>query len=200
MMTNTHMLIAAAATGRPQMRWWHLVLAWLGGIVPDINMVVMIAWARLSRFSGNMWRGPDGLYWQQPWQTYSAILNSIPMWASGAVIGYWIFRVSERFKEWGRGLLILCSGCLLHVLVDFPVHTDDAHVHFWPFTDWRYYSSVSYYRGDEHGDIVGSIELVVGIALAAFIVWRFKQWPMRLVAAVMVLPYFLSVGFILFRF
>lgn len=198
MMTNTHMLVAAAATGRPQLRWWYLVLAWLGGIVPDLNIFVMIVWARVTGFAGNMWRAPEGLYWQEPWQTWSAILNSMPLWAGGLGLGYWLFRGTERLREWGRGLMILCGGCLLHVLMDFPVHTDDAHVHFWPFTDWRFHAPVSYYRASQFGDIVGSIELVLGVALAGFIVWRFPQWPMRLVALLLVAPYFLRVGRLFF--
>ncbi len=198
MMTNTHMLVAAAATGRPQLRWWHLTLAWLGGIVPDLNIFVMIAWARISRFTGNMWREPEGLYWQQPWQTYSAILNSMPLWAAGLGVGYWLFRASEKLKEWGRGLMILCGGCLLHVKMDFPVHTDDAHVHFWPLSEWRFHGPVSYYRGSQFGDVVGTIELVLGVGLAAFIIFRFPQWPMRLMALLLVAPYFLRVGRLFF--
>lgn len=199
MLTNTHMLVAAAATGRPQFKWYHLTLAWLGGVLPDFNIVVMIAWSRLTGFTGNMWREPGGLYWQQPWQAISAVVNSMPLWASGLALGYWIFRASVKFKEWGRGMMILCGGCLLHVIADFPVHTDDAHVHFWPFTDWRFHSPVSYYQRAHYGDIVGAIEVVVGVALAAFIFWRFKQWPMRAMAVLMIVPYFLSVGFMFFR-
>lgn len=200
MMTNTHMLIGAAVTTRPQFRWWQIALGWIGGFIPDINIVIMIAWARITGVGReNMWRAPDGLYWQQPWQTYSAIGNSIPMWAAGLALGYWIFRASERFKEAGRGVMIFCGACLAHVLCDLPVHTDDAHVHFWPFTDWRFHSWVSYYRRSEYGEIVGALEMVIGLALAIYLFRRFKQWPVRALSVLMVLPYFMSIGFIFFR-
>lgn len=201
MMTNTHMLIAAAATTRPRFKWWQIALGWIGGLVPDLNIVVMIGWSRLTGSgAGNMWRAPDGLYWQQPWQTYSAIGNSMPIWSAGLALGFLIFRISEKFKELGRGLMIFCGACLLHVLADFPVHTDDAHVHFWPFSEWRFHSPVSYYRRSEYGDIVGALELAVGVALAIYLFRRFKQWPVRVLALLMVVPYFLSIGFIFFRF
>jgi len=33
----------------------------------------------------------------------------------------------------------------LHALFDFPLHHDDGHRHFWPFSEFRFDSPVSYW-------------------------------------------------------
>lgn len=198
MLTTTHALIAATATTRPYMKPWMITLGWLGGFAPDASVFLMVATARMSSVeTPNMWRKPDGLYWQEPWQTFSAISNSIPMWLVMALVGFYLLR-KTKYKQCGMALLVFGAGALLHVLADFPVHTDDAHVHFWPFTDWRFHSPVSYYQHDHFGNIVGPVEMVADIAMAGFLFWRFHQWPVRIMAVLMVVPTFLSLRFLFF--
>jgi hypothetical protein len=198
MITPTHMLVAGALVGRPTQRPWQLALAWFGGFFPDMSVFVMVILARTGLVTADsLWRQPAGLYWQEPWQSFSAISNSMPLYALLIGIGWIVWR--GRFVRWrpaGLGLLLFAAAALLHVLLDFPVHTDDAHVHFWPFSDWRFHSPVSYYQRDHYGDIVGTIEAIVGIGLAAYIVWRFRSWKVRLCAALLVFPYALNLGFL----
>lgn len=189
MLTTTHMLIGAAATTRPHFRPWQIMLGWLGAFAPDASVFLMVGVARVSATDGrSMWRQPDGLYWQEPWQTFSAISNSIPMWAVLSLIGFIVMRRSTRFRELGLGLLIFSAAALLHVLCDFPVHTDDAHVHFWPLTDWRFHSPVSYYQRSNYGNIVRPLEAVLGLGLMAFLIWRFRSWTIRILAVLMAVP------------
>ncbi len=192
MITTTHILIGAAATTRPHFRPWHIALGWLGGFFPDASVFLMVAVVRLqSAGDVNMWRKPDGMYWQEPWQTFSAISNSMPLWAVVALTGFVLFRFVPKHKDVGLGLLIFGAAALLHVLFDFPVHTDDAHVHFWPLTDWRFHSPVSYYQSAHYGDIVGMFEMVLDAALALYLVLRFRQWPVRVLAVVLATAPFL---------
>lgn len=189
MLTTSHMLIGAAVTTRPKFQPLYITLGWLGGFMPDASVFLMVAASRMSMVEGsNLWRSPDGLYWQEPWQTLSALSNSIPLWALVAVIGFILFKRVERLKMLGLGLLIFGASALIHVVCDFWTHADDAHMHFWPLTEWRFNSAVSYYQRDHYGGIFRPFEMVLNLALAAFLIWRFKQWPVRLMAVVFAAP------------
>jgi hypothetical protein len=69
-------------------------------------------------------------------------------------------------------LLVFFSSMLLHVFGDLPLHHDDAHRHFFPFSDWRFVSPVSYWDPAHHGQWAGLIELTGVVAAATFMYWR----------------------------
>lgn len=197
MLTSTHILLAAGLVGRPRFNKWQVALAWAGGLFPDLSVIVMVAFSRMIGTDfRNTWRKPDGLYWSEPWQTYSAISNSIPLYAFGLLVGLVLYRGVERAKGLAIGLMVFCSGALLHVCADFLVHTDDAHVHFWPFTSWRFHSAVSYYQSDHYGDWVSMLEVVMGAAMIFVLFAGFKSWWVRAPALVLALPYIISVRFL----
>lgn len=189
MLTTTHMLLGAAISTRPHFRGWQIAMGWLGGLAPDASVVLMVIASRTTGAGGgDLWDKPTGLYWQEPWQTFSAISNSMPMWAVLAVCGYLLYRFADKAKPIWLGVTIFCVAALVHTICDFPVHTDDAHVHFWPLTDWRFHSPVSYYQSSHFGDIVRPIEALVDVVLAAFLVWRFRQWTVRIFAVLFAAP------------
>lgn len=196
MLTTTHLLVAGGALARPTQRWFQAAAVWLGGLTPDLSVFVMVVVGRLTADDANLWRPPDGLYWTEPWQTLSAISNSVPLYAGLAGAGYLAQRYSERLGPWGVAVMLFAGAALLHVALDFPVHVEDAHVHFWPFSDWRFHSPVSYWRRDHYGDIVGTIEAIAGVGLAALIVRRFSSVPIRIFAVALTLPYFVRFGFL----
>lgn len=49
------------------------------------------------------------------------------------------------------------------------MHTEDAYKHFWPFTEWRFISPISYWDSASYGDIVGAVDAVVVIVLLALL-------------------------------
>lgn len=59
-----------------------------------------------------------------------------------------------------------------------------------------FFSPVSYYQRANYGDIVGGVEIVVGLGLAALLLWRFRNIWARVFIIALVLPYFISLGFI----
>lgn len=189
MLTTTHVLVGAAATTRPGMLPGMMAVGWLGGFVPDASVFLMVAVSRVTNGSSvNMWRKPDGLYWQEPWQTLSAISNSIPLWMGLLVLGLLLFRRPEVLGLVGLGLLVFAGGGLLHVMADFLVHAEDAHVHFWPLTEWRFHSPVSYWQSAYYGDKFRIFELMLNAGLAAYLFWQFDQWPVRILAVLMAAP------------
>jgi hypothetical protein len=200
MITTTHILIAGAVLTRRDAPRKQNMLAFFGGFFPDMSVFIMVAFSALTGIGrGNMWRSPDGMYWQEPWQSFSAISNSIPLYAFLIILGWMLAMYVPLYRYYWRLLGVFAAGALLHVIADFPVHTDDAHVHFWPITDWRFFSPVSYYQRSHYGDIVSAIELVVGLGLAALLLWRFRNIWARVFIIALVLPYFISLGFV-FRY
>ena len=59
--------------------------------------------------------------------------NSLPFIGMG-------FLVALRVKS--RAGQLVCLSMLLHVFGDLPLHHDDGHRHFFPFSDWRFESPV----------------------------------------------------------
>lgn len=195
MLTTTHALVGAGLLTRREHSAKQIFAAWTGGLFPDLSVFAMVGVSRILPFPNGLWRAPDGLYWQEPWQTFSAISNSIPLYVTMLLLaGLMIARLDGRAAEWGKLLLLFAGAALLHVMADFAVHADDAHVHFWPFTDWRFHSPVSYWQRQYHGEIFGVIEAVAGVALAIALVVRFSSWRVRVATAVCVVPYFISLG------
>lgn len=191
MMTPTHMLVAAGVTTRRDFKRWQIALAYFAGFFPDAAVFAMVVWARATGFDGNLWRQPDGLYWVDPWQIMTTITNSFPLWLLVLGLGYWLWRRGNH-RDWAIALMVLGGGCLLHAALDFPVHTSDAHVHFWPFSDWRFISGVSYYQPQHYGSIVSKIEIVIGAAMVVLIFRRFKGLWVRGFTLLLCLPYLLE--------
>lgn len=189
MLTTTHVLVGAALATRPRFRPWQITLGWLGGFAPDASIFFMFGLSRVMNMPGDVvWREPDGLYWQEPWQTFSAISNSIPLWLLGTLVGLFLFLRVDRLKTIGLALLIFSAAGFTHVVADFLTHADDAHKHMWPLTDWRFNSPVSYWQDAHFGAQFRVFETFLNVGLMVFLVVQFKQWPVRILAVLLALP------------
>ena len=124
-----------------------------------------------------MW---DQAYWREPWQSLGAITNSIPVGAALLGLALW------RKSNW---LWVFACAWLIHCALDFPLHADDAHRHFWPLTDWRFFSPISYWDPDHNGRIGVMIEGAALIAAAIFLWRRFESRWVRIAAVGYVLVY-----------
>ena len=139
-----------------------------GALVPDLSIFVLFGWARAGGIPQyEIW---TSLYWQEPWQTISAISNSFPIWALILAVG-----LATRLQA----VTILAVAVLIHLALDFPVHADDAHKHFWPLTDWRFHSPLSYWDTNHHGRMVILAELALCIACIPVLWRRHEGWIVR---------------------
>jgi len=98
----------------------------------------------------NLW---GEVYWQADWQSVFAIGNSVPLYLCILLIAYLARR--QTAATWPQWLSLFACAAILHITADFPVHSDDAHPHFWSFSDWRFHSPLSYWNDDPHGLWVG---------------------------------------------
>lgn len=136
-----------------------------GAVLPDAPMFVFYGYQKLIGSSEKqIW---STLYFDESWQLFFDIFNSIPLAILAMVLCYW---AKNRFG------LLLASSCLLHLLCDFPVHNDDAHRHFLPFTNWRFFSPVSYWDPKHFGQIFMAAELLFAVG-ASWYVWKKSPNP-----------------------
>ena len=190
MNSQTHLLISAAVLAQPD-RPLRNTAVLLGAIVPDASIYALVIWARLHDVpESSIWAQ---LYWQDPWQTLGAISNSVPIFGLGLLVSlaFLVFGGRKGSVRLDGSMLVSLSlfgavffaSCLLHIAFDFPVHASDAHRHFWPITDWRFYSPFSYWDSNHYGNWISVIELLLGLTLIGVLFQRFKALWVRLLLA-----------------
>ncbi|MEH2308147.1 hypothetical protein [Nostoc sp.] len=88
------------------------------------------------------------------------------------------------------------ASMVLHSFLDLPVHNNDAHRHFFPFSNYRFISPVSYWDSNHYGAMAALVEilLVLGATIYLFPSTR-TYWGKGLLIAVNL---FFMIGY--FRF
>ncbi len=181
MMTQTHMLVSATIW-KGSSRWSVAAAAVAGGIVPDAAIFALYA---IEKFKGTpestIW---GEIYWQPFWQDVVALGNSIPLYLLCVAIGLLVHRITRptsptlRLNRWSSVGVVFAFSCLVHVMCDFPVHHHDAHRHFFPLSNYKFMSPVSYWDPHHFGIPFAICESVSGLGLAV-VLW--KQTRRRLV-------------------
>ncbi len=158
------MLMGAALFGRPLPRF--AVAGALGGIVPDLPMFAIVGGLRMAGYDFEQIFGK--LYWEHWWQVANAIGHNFLLWGvltvvSGLMLSANPFRSYDPTSFPGKrpvrpdaALVFAFSGsALLHSVIDFLCHRNDAHMHLWPLTQWRFRSPVSYWDPNHFGNWFG---------------------------------------------
>jgi len=188
----THSLIALALLSKqnqPRRNW----AIFIGSIIPD---AVIYLWAPYQAYIrqrdwSEVW---NTLYFEAPMQNLIAYVNSVPIYAALGIVGYLC-----KAKLWGQLCLLFSLAALLHIAFDLPVHNHDAYRHFWPFSDWRFYSPLSYYETDHHAQWVSLIEAGIAAVCITLLWRRFKQrWVKTLLSGSALLYVFAQVAMIKF--
>ena len=162
MNTQTHIIMGAALFGRPAPRF--ALAGALGGIIPDLPMYAIIIALRASGYPLSEIFGK--IYWEHWWQVSNAIGHSFLIW--GAIL---VISLIAKSQSWSGFGVALSGSALLHSFIDFLCHRDDAHMHFWPLTEWRFRSPVSYWDSNFYGHQFGLFEAALGLAFAV-VLWR----------------------------
>lgn len=183
------MLIGLAVAGKPGGGKINAA-ALLGGFMPDFMLYALILHARF-------WQGHDlktifdTLYFSPLWESLLAPGNSFALWGILLAGALW-FK-----KPWMKAFAL--AG-FVHLLFDLPVHHDDAHMHFWPLTDWVFISPVSYWDSAHYGSIISVFEGAGLMALAVYL-WRIHKTPaIRLLVAILAPSLFLMHVFYMIAF
>lgn len=168
MNTPAHLIIGAAAFAKPGHRAV-TVAALAGGFAPDLSLYVMVSvsiWG-LGISPGVVF---GELYYSPAWQQVFAVDNSFVLWGVALALAW-----RARSPVW----VAFTGAALLHLLLDFPLHSHDARMHFWPLSTWVFESPISYWNSAESGALVGWLEWSLCLVLSVLLWRRFTSWRMR---------------------
>ncbi len=131
----------------------------LGALFPDTpTYLFFIVCGLILGYSGEtMW---DDMYFNSGWSIPITLTHSFWLWPLLIAIGTYF---SLNFLRW------FSMSALLHAVVDFCVHTDDAYRQFWPFSDWKFHSPISYYRASEFGNWVSAFDSLLVLGLLTYL-------------------------------
>lgn len=195
MMTQTHLLVAAAMFCRPGRKRRNLAVI-AGALLPDLAIFILFAYALLAGIpQSELWRE---VYWSEPWQSLVTIGNSAPLYLALLGASLLLGAPKDARPVWQSLPALLALAALTHLAGDFPLHNDDAHIHFWPFTDWRFHSPVSYWDAAHFGQWVGLAEAVLSLALIFILSRRFKAVWVRALLGLAMLGYLAVPAFFFF--
>lgn len=132
----------------------------LGAILPDAPMFLFYGVEKLRGI-------PDDIIWSQSyyaenWQNFFDVFNSFPIMALGLGLTIW------GASRWGQ---LLFGSMFIHGLGDLPLHHDDGHRHFFPLTNWRFESPVSYWDPDHYGGLMTALEIAL-VLVSTIVLWR----------------------------
>ncbi|WP_026731700.1 hypothetical protein [Fischerella sp. PCC 9605] len=163
MNTPSHAILNLAILIAPQQPTATLPIVF-GAVLPDVPMFVMYCWAKVIRRQSEyqIW---SETYFSPFWQNITHAFHSIPL----ALIGIFL----AHYFGWWQAEIIGISA-FLHALADFPVHNEDAHRHFLPFSNYRFISPISYWNPNYHGRVVSLIEKLL-VLIATFYVFPLQQ-------------------------
>ena len=194
MMTQTHLLVAAAMFCRPGRKRRNLAVI-TGALLPDLAIFILFGFALLTGIpQSELW---SETYWSEPWQTFVTIGNSAPLYLALLGASLILAALKDGRPAWQSLPALLALAALTHLAGDFPLHNDDAHIHFWPMTDWRFYSPVSYWDPAHYGRWVGLIEGLLSLALIFVLFRRFRDVRVRALLGVTLLGYIAVPAFFL---
>ena len=168
MNTPAHLIFGAAAFSRKE-RKGSLPAALIGSFAPDFSLYAMVAVSiyGMGIPAQTVFRE---YYYSDAWQQVFAIDNSFVLW--GGLLGLALWR------RWYL-IAIFASAALLHLALDFPLHTHDARMHFWPISDWVFHSPFSYWDNRAYAGVFGPIEAGVSVALTLVLIRRYESLGLR---------------------
>ncbi|MEM7251546.1 MAG: hypothetical protein AAF493_09005 [Pseudomonadota bacterium] len=187
MNTPAHVVLNLVALNkRDDPRHLHLAV-FIGAIAPDAPMFWFYFYEKI------ILRAPEHVIWSERyydsgWQNFFDCFNSLPIIALLALAAWWF---GQKF------LIFLAASMALHVAGDLPLHHDDGHRHFWPLSEWRFESPVSYWDTAHHGDVVMWIEGLLVVLGCLWLIRRFTSWWGRAVPLAVLLAYGSYIGYAL---
>lgn len=184
MNTPAHVVLGGVVLGHGAWRRHWLAISG-GALAPDAPMLLFYLVERLGRGAPErlIW---SELYFDPGWQGFFDVFNSVPLFALLALVAW---------RLGSSAALAFFAAAALHCLTDLPLHREDAHAHFLPFSDWRFVSPVSYWDPRHGGRLFVALELLGTLTGALVLARRDEPRGWRAVGLVTLACY---LGFIAF--
>ena len=169
MNTPSHVILNLALLGHRQRPQLNSPIFW-GAMVPDLAMFGFYGWAKLiaKMDEATIW---GKAYYEPFWQNIFDAGNSIPLALLVIGIALWLRKERPNWQAATDATIFLAASVVLHCLADLPLHVDDGHRHFWPFSNFRFESQISYWDPDHHGGIAALGEFLL-VLLASWRAWK----------------------------
>ncbi len=185
MNTTTHIIAGLTIVPNKDQRGAIFIAVMVGALLPDLPMFGFYGYEKLMQVPESTIWGQH--YYAPRWQAFFDLFNSIPLICLGLMAAY-----AARSHLLGAGLLSM----LIHTLCDLPVHHDDGHRHFFPLSNWRFESPISYWDPAHYGHIFGWVEFALVVAACVWLYRRYRG-PMRFTAVGLGLLHAVFTGFAL---
>lgn len=137
----------------------------LGALFPDTPTYIffLVCGVILGYPGEKLW---GDMYFNSEWSIPITLTHSFIIWL--ILIAFSSYFASKLLKWFS-------ISALFHAMVDFCVHTDDAYRHFYPFSDWKFKSPISYYNPTEWGLYVGAFDSILVITLLVYLYTRYQD-------------------------
>jgi hypothetical protein len=138
----------------------------IGAVLPDVPIFVFYF---LMKF---VYRLPEQqiwseVYYQPFWQFIVSTFHSIPLALLGVLISH--------LANW-QIIKIGFISMVFHSLLDLPVHNNDAHRHFFPFSNYRFISPFSYWDVRHYGNIVAFVEILLVLGATVYLLPKTESY------------------------
>jgi len=159
----------------------------IGAILPDAPMFVFYFVEKV------LFKNPESVIWResyyQPyWQNLIDFFNSVPLMVLGLVLTLWL---GSQFGT------LLFGSMMLHVAGDLPLHHDDAHRHFFPLSNWRFQSPVSYWDPNHYGHIFSIFEILMVVISCVILFYGYNSLPGKVTVGLIGLCYLAYLAYVL---
>jgi hypothetical protein len=158
----------------------------IGAVLPDMPMVSFY-------FANKVILGaPEMVIWSQTyyspgWQIFFDFFNSLPIIA---LIGLVAWRLGSRW------MAMLSASMALHSVCDLLLHNNDAHRHFFPFSNWRFESPISYWDPSHFGLWFAPVEIAMVIVGSFWLLRRYQSRWAKSVFALVAISYAVYIGYV----
>lgn len=163
MNTQTHLLVASALLAKRGQKARNIAIV-AGALLPDIPVFALFGIASAMGYTSQDVFGD--FYFREEMRNLMGAFNSFFVAALIAATG-WVCRE----KWWGWPMVFSAAAMAVHAATDLPVHVDDGHRHFWPFSSFVFNSPLSYWDRSHHGGAVSLAGAALGI-ICAIVLWR----------------------------
>lgn len=145
----------------------------LGALLPDIPVYIFFV------VCGLIWGLPhqilwDDMYFNSWWSLPITLAHSFIFWP--IIIGTSSY-IGWKFIKW------MSISALFHSVIDFFVHTEDAYRHWYPLSDWKFHSPISYWNSAEYGHLVSMFDSLLVLGLLTYLYTKYVgRWRIVIIS------------------
>lgn len=184
MITPSHIIygwaLAKATKSEPDRKRTLAFVA--GGFIPDLPVYTffVVHTFLLGTAQREMW---DTLYFDSAWTPFITLSHSLLIWPLLLLFASCTKRMILKY---------VAISALLHITLDFFVHHDDAYRHFWPISEWKFMSPISYWDPQHYGQWVGAIDSIVIVGLLGWLYTVYTNKKARIGIGLVIVLYVAS--------